>query len=352
MPHPLDRRSLMRTAAAASATAAVGTGLGALSSPAAAATARDTASAHDAVTIGKDPYKVAVVTAAPVEFDLRAGVDKAVTLIQEAAHNGARLIAFGELWLPGYPKDVNYDPNWLATGLPAYARQSLTVGGKEWQRLREAARKHRITVEICYSERAGKHLFMGQALFGPDGEPLIVRREIRPSGSERTVFSDDDLGRNIDVRTTELGRIGALSCWEHLHPEMTYNMLAQLEAVHIAAWPYNSPPGSAVQWWEDVDVALSAARVHAINGGCYVLLPSAGYGAVLNPRGQLLVTSVTGKEDLLYATVDPSAFTTKTADPEGETSYGVLRLLARTYPGPRVSDPEHERKNMVTVPLG
>ncbi|WP_416958044.1 nitrilase-related carbon-nitrogen hydrolase [Streptomyces sp. Agncl-13] len=351
MSHPLDRRSLMRTAAAASAVAA-GSGLGALSFPAAAATSRKAAPSHDdAVTIGREPYKVAVVTAAPVEFDLGAGVDKAVALIQEAAEHGARLVAFGELWLPGYPKAVNTDPNWPTTGLPAYAQQSLTVGGKEWRRLREAAREHRITVEICYSERAGKHLFMGQALFGPDGVPLIVRRKIRPSGSERTVFSDDGLGRDIEVRTTPLGRIGALSCWEHLHPEMTYNMLAQLEAVHIAAWPYNSPPGSAVQWWEDVDVALSAARMYAINGSCYVLLPSAGYGAVLDPRGQFLVKSVSGKEDLLYAVVDPSTFTSKTADPEGETSYGVLRLLARTYPGPRVSDPEHEHRNMITVPL-
>lgn len=54
-------------------------------------------SPHDAVDVGKDPYKVAVVTAAPVGFDLRAGVHKAVALIQEAAHNGARLAAFGEL---------------------------------------------------------------------------------------------------------------------------------------------------------------------------------------------------------------------------------------------------------------
>ncbi|MFD6152474.1 hypothetical protein [Streptomyces sp. NPDC060243] len=92
--------------------------------------------------------------------------------------------------------------------------------------------------------------------------------------------------------------------------------------------------------------------MYTINGGCYVLLPSAGFGAVLSPRGQFLVQSVTGKEDLLYATVDPSAFTTKAANTEGENSYGVLRMLARTYPGPRVHDAEHEQKNMVTVPLG
>ena len=51
----------------------------------------------------KDTCRVAVVQAAPVMFDKAACTDKAVALIREAAANGAELIVFPELFVPGYP---------------------------------------------------------------------------------------------------------------------------------------------------------------------------------------------------------------------------------------------------------
>lgn len=45
-------------------------------------------------------YKVAVVQAAPVWLDLDGTVDKSIALIDEAAANGAKLIAFPEVLSP------------------------------------------------------------------------------------------------------------------------------------------------------------------------------------------------------------------------------------------------------------
>ena len=46
--------------------------------------------------------KAAAVQAEPAWLDLAASVKKACNLITEAAKNGAEIIAFPEVWIPGY----------------------------------------------------------------------------------------------------------------------------------------------------------------------------------------------------------------------------------------------------------
>ncbi|KGM91876.1 uncharacterized protein PADG_12017 [Paracoccidioides brasiliensis Pb18] len=47
--------------------------------------------------------RVAITQAEPVYLDLDATVEKTVKIIEEAAQGGAKLIAFPECWIPGYP---------------------------------------------------------------------------------------------------------------------------------------------------------------------------------------------------------------------------------------------------------
>lgn len=53
-------------------------------------------------------YKVAVVQAAPVFLNLEKSIEKAISLIEEAASKGAALIGFPETWLPG----IHYGLDW------------------------------------------------------------------------------------------------------------------------------------------------------------------------------------------------------------------------------------------------
>ena len=46
---------------------------------------------------------VAICQAAPVPLDFAGGIDKATRLAQEAIDQGARMVAFGETFLGGYP---------------------------------------------------------------------------------------------------------------------------------------------------------------------------------------------------------------------------------------------------------
>src|ERR1700676_4609385 len=103
-------------------------------------------------------YKVAVVQAAPAFLDLEAGIDKTVALIEEASAAGARLIAFPETWIPGYPW-------WIWLGAPAWAimrgflspyfDNSLQAGSPEAERLRAAAKRNKMFLVLGLSERDG-----------------------------------------------------------------------------------------------------------------------------------------------------------------------------------------------------
>ncbi len=185
-------------------------------------------------------YKVAVVQATPVWLDLDATVEKAIGLINEAANHGAKLIAFPEAFIPGYPWYI-----WM--GAPAWAigrgfvqryfDNSLSYDSIQAEKLRDAVRGAGITAVLGLSERSGGSLYLAQWLIGPDGETIAKRRKLRPTHSERTVFGDGD-GSDLAVHAcTDIGRLGALCCWEHLQPLSKYAMYAQDEQVHVAAWP-------------------------------------------------------------------------------------------------------------------
>jgi hypothetical protein len=47
--------------------------------------------------------KAAVVQAEPEWLDLEGSVKKACKIIAEAASNSAEIVAFPEMWIPGYP---------------------------------------------------------------------------------------------------------------------------------------------------------------------------------------------------------------------------------------------------------
>ena len=179
-------------------------------------------------------YKVAAVQAAPAFLDLEGSVEKAIRFIDEAGAAGARLIAFPETWIPGYPW-------WIWLGAPAWAimrgfvsryfDNSLSYDSPEAERLRSAAKRNKMFVALGLSERDGGSLYIAQWIIGPDGETVAKRRKLKPTHAERTVFGEGD-GSHLAVHDLEVGRLGALCCWEHLQPLSKYAMYAQNEQVH------------------------------------------------------------------------------------------------------------------------
>lgn len=51
----------------------------------------------------KKTVKIATIQAEPAWNDLQGGVNKAIALIKEAGSNGANVLGFPEVFIPGYP---------------------------------------------------------------------------------------------------------------------------------------------------------------------------------------------------------------------------------------------------------
>jgi len=316
------------------------------------------------MTVSHPKFRAAAVQAAPAFLDLDAGIDKAIGLIEEAAANGARLVAFPETWLPGYPWFIWLDsPAWGMQFIQRYHDHSLILGSPQAERLAQAAKDHQIMVVMGMSEKSGGSLYMGQWIIDAEGRTVAARRKLKPTHVERTVFGEGD-GSDLSVYDTALGRVGALCCWEHLQPLSKYAMYAQNEQVHIAAWPsFSLYRGGAYALGAEVNNA--ASRIYAVEGQCFVLAPCAtvsgamietlcgadptkrqllleggGFTAIYAPDGQMISESLPeGQEGLVYADLDLGmiSLAKAAADPAGHYSRpDVTRLLLDKTPGDRV----------------
>lgn len=217
--------------------------------------------------------RAAAVQAASPNYDLAVGVDKTIELARQARDEGCDLIVFGETWLPGYPFHVWLGaPAWSLKYSARYFANSLSLDSAEFKRIAEAARQLGIFIALGYSERSGGSLYLGQCLIDDKGEMLWSRRKLKPTHVERTVFGEG-YARDLIVSDTELGRVGALCCWEHLSPLSKYALYSQHEAIHIAAWPSFSLYSEQAHALS-AKVNMAASQIYSVEGQCFTIAAS------------------------------------------------------------------------------
>ena len=160
----------------------------------------------------KEKVKVAAVQASPIFLNLDATVEKAAGIIEEAAKNGAELIAFPEAFFPGYPYwiwvgDVGsqLEEFWVR-----FYKNAVEIPGPAVSKLSEAARKNNIMVCASVTERDGGSLYLTQLWFDKEGNLMGKHRKLRPTNAERIIWGDGD-GSMMPVFDTEIGRWEACS---------------------------------------------------------------------------------------------------------------------------------------------
>lgn len=184
--------------------------------------------------------KVAAVHAAPVFLDKRATAEKAVSLIAEAARQGAELLVFPESYVPAFPV-------WAALWAPLhnhdlFARMvanSIEVPGPEIRMIAAEARRRGVFVSLGISEKSPVSagcIWNSNLLIDDQGRLLNHHRKLVPTFFEKLVWAPGD-GAGLRVSDTRIGNIGALICGENTNPLARYALMAQGEQIHISTWP-------------------------------------------------------------------------------------------------------------------
>lgn len=221
-------------------------------------------------------FKAAAVQAAPVYLDRDASVDKACSLIAEAARAGATLIAFPEVFVPGYPYWIRLENPFRTT--PYFIelmKNAIEVPSPATARLCAAARKAGAYVVIGINERP-RHtlgtLYNTNLVIGPDGEILLRHRKLMPTFAEKLVWGFGD-GSTLRVLDTAIGKLGTLICGENANPLARYALLAQGEQVHVSNY-LALPGGDAGGYDLGKEIELRGAT-HAFEGKVFNIVVSA-----------------------------------------------------------------------------
>jgi aliphatic nitrilase len=262
--------------------------------------------------------RVAAAQLAPVLHERDATVAKACDAIAEAGRHGARLVAFPESFIPGYPYFAIYQaPVAINAQVQTLYREAVTIPSPATDALCAAAKAASAFVVMGLHERRGGTLYNAQLFIADDGSILGCRRKLVPTSHERLIWGRGD-GSDLRVFETPLGVLGGLICYEHSNALFRYALQGRGEQIHVANWPGGLP---------SIDGIIDAAvRHYAFEAQAFVIsvssvltqpvldaLPSearerlvlgGGSSAIVAPRGDYLAGPVREGEELLYAELD------------------------------------------------
>lgn len=275
-------------------------------------------------------FKAATVQAAPVFLDPDATVAKAAGLIREAAANGARIVAFPEVFVPGYPYwNWITDPVTGSSWFEKLLRASILVPGPEIAVVQNAAREAGVHVVIGVNERSPVSLggiYNTLVFIGPDGGILGKHRKLVPTWAEKLTWAHGD-GSSLRVYDTAIGPLGGLACGENTNTLARFTLMAQGELVHIASYIAlpTAPP--------DYDMAEAIkvrAMAHSFEGKLFTIVScstvseeiivemekvvpdararlerkNSAFSGFIGPDGRLIGEPLIDVEGIAYAEID------------------------------------------------
>jgi nitrilase len=300
-----------------------------------------------------ETLRVAAAQIAPVWLDRAATIERVVARIDEAAGQGAALVAFGECLVPGYPwwvertDGARFDSDLQRDLYAHYVDQAVDLDAGHLDAVVSAARDHGIAVVLGILERPadrGDSVYAGCVSIGPDGGIRAVQRKLVPTWEERLVWAIGD-GHGLRTWRLQAFTVGALNCWENWMPLARASLQAQGEDLHVAIWPGNVRNTSEITRFmalEGRSYVLSVSglmrpgdlpdalpRGDALRAAADDLPWAAGGSCLAGPDGQWLIEPIEHDEGVFIADIDPATIRRARShfDPSGHYSRpDVFRL--------------------------
>lgn len=175
-------------------------------------------------------------------------------------------MVFPESFIPGYPRGFTFGARVgkrSDAGKDLYAeylRQSIDLRSKDLKRLERLAQSHKTYLVLGITERSPDNgsLYCSMLYISPEKGLLGVHRKIKPTGTERVIWSEAT-GEDLVTFNTSIGKLGGLICWENYMP------LARMAMYQKGIEIYVAPTADARESW------VASMRHIALEGRCFVL---------------------------------------------------------------------------------
>lgn len=233
---------------------------------------------------------------------------------------GAQLVVMPEALLGGYPKGEGFGTQLgyrLPEGREAFARyfaNAIDVPGAETEALAGLSARTGANLVVGVIERGASTLYCTALYFDPQSGLQGKHRKLMPTGTERLIWGQGD-GSTLSVQDTQVGRVGAVICWENMMPLLRTAMYAQ----GIEVWC--APTVDEREMWQ------ASMRHIAHEGRCFVVSACqvqasprdlgleiahwpaerpliAGGSVIIGPMGEVLAGPLVGHAGLLSAEID------------------------------------------------
>jgi predicted amidohydrolase len=223
---------------------------------------------------------------------------RAMSMIRQAAEQGAQLIALPELWISGY---------YLSR--EEFDHFGEKPDGKTVPLFQSLAKELNVLLVVPFVEEENGNLYISSALIEKNGELIHTYRKSFLWGREKDIFSHGE--RKYDVIPTTIGKIGLLICADIEFPETSRILALQGVELIICSSVWSIPAES--RW----DIQLPA---RALDNTVFVLgvnttdEGSCGKSKFVAPNGNVLIESPSDAEHILIADMDTSLIDTTRLD--------------------------------------
>jgi len=236
--------------------------------------------------------------------DIKDNIARGLAALEEAARNGAELVAYAELafsWF--FPQhEAEGDLLELAETVPGPITDAFCAKAKELG----------VVVVLNLFERDGERTYDCSPVIDADGTIAGRNRMVHvadlPCFREKGYYTPGDLGAG--VFDTRAGRIGVAICYDRHFPE--YMRALALKGAEIVVVPQ---AGSVGEWPEGLYEA--ELQVASFQNGYFAALVNrvgredclefAGESFITGPDGRVLARAASGEDDILYRDIDLSA---------------------------------------------